>query len=213
VFDFAWCDDFAAARNESLCHATGDWILWLDADEHLDEDNRRKLRALLADLPAGNVAFVMRQRSPLEAAPHAVVQVDQVRLFRRPPEVRWQYRVHEQILPALRRLGGTVRGSGIVIAHAGFADAAVQGPKVERNRRLLEQEARERPDDPFVLYNLGGIALTGGRTAQPLPPYRRSLEHSRPGDSLVPKLYALLTRGHHHAGRADQALALCPAAP
>ena len=31
IFDFEWCDDFSAARNESLKHATGDWILVLDA--------------------------------------------------------------------------------------------------------------------------------------------------------------------------------------
>jgi tetratricopeptide (TPR) repeat protein len=37
VFDFPWVDSFAAARNESLRHATGDWILWLDADDRLDE--------------------------------------------------------------------------------------------------------------------------------------------------------------------------------
>ncbi len=35
VFHFEWCDDFAAARNESLKHATGDWILQIDADEEL----------------------------------------------------------------------------------------------------------------------------------------------------------------------------------
>ena len=35
VFLFEWCDDFAAARNESLKHATGDWILQLDADDEL----------------------------------------------------------------------------------------------------------------------------------------------------------------------------------
>ena len=33
VYDFEWCDNFAAARNESLKYATGDWILVLDADE------------------------------------------------------------------------------------------------------------------------------------------------------------------------------------
>lgn len=36
VFDFEWCDDFAAARNESLRHATGEWMMWLDADVHGD---------------------------------------------------------------------------------------------------------------------------------------------------------------------------------
>ena len=46
VFDFPWCDDFAAARNECIRHATGEWIFWMDADERIDEANREKLRAL-----------------------------------------------------------------------------------------------------------------------------------------------------------------------
>jgi glycosyltransferase involved in cell wall biosynthesis len=45
VFDFPWCDSFAAARNESLRHATGDWIFWLDGDEYLDADKRAHFRA------------------------------------------------------------------------------------------------------------------------------------------------------------------------
>src|SRR5713101_2836499 len=57
VFDFPWCDDFAAARNESLRHAIGDWAFWLDADEHLDDANRAKLGDLLASLKDENAAF------------------------------------------------------------------------------------------------------------------------------------------------------------
>ena len=33
VFDFEWVDSFAAARNEVLAHATGDYAFWLDADD------------------------------------------------------------------------------------------------------------------------------------------------------------------------------------
>ena len=44
VFNFTWVDSFAAARNASLDHATGEWILWLDADDFIDADNCRKLR-------------------------------------------------------------------------------------------------------------------------------------------------------------------------
>src|SRR5262249_53411265 len=50
VFDFAWQDDFAAARNESLRRASGDWALWLDADDRLDAANVRRLSDLLAAL-------------------------------------------------------------------------------------------------------------------------------------------------------------------
>jgi glycosyltransferase involved in cell wall biosynthesis len=48
VFDFPWVDSFAAARNESLRHATGDWILWLDGDELFTEADRQKFRVLRA---------------------------------------------------------------------------------------------------------------------------------------------------------------------
>jgi glycosyltransferase involved in cell wall biosynthesis len=81
IVDFPWCDDFAAARNESLRHATGDWVLWLDADERLDEANRQKLQALFASLPDEPAAYVMCQRSTAAAGP--ATRVDQVRLFRR----------------------------------------------------------------------------------------------------------------------------------
>src|SRR5205807_4207160 len=60
VFDFPWVDDFAAARNESLRHATGDWAFWMDADDRLDADNRGKLRSLFAGLAEEDVGYVMQ---------------------------------------------------------------------------------------------------------------------------------------------------------
>jgi glycosyltransferase involved in cell wall biosynthesis len=41
VHSFSWCDDFSAARNAALEHATGDWILILDADEELKPEADR----------------------------------------------------------------------------------------------------------------------------------------------------------------------------
>jgi glycosyltransferase involved in cell wall biosynthesis len=59
VFDLPWPDSFAAARNESIRHATGHWLLWLDAEEYFDEANREKLRRLVAELNDDNTAYVM----------------------------------------------------------------------------------------------------------------------------------------------------------
>src|SRR6516225_959689 len=59
VSHFQWVDDFSAARNESLRHATGEWIFWLDADERLDAPNRSKFQQLLATLGDQNAAFEM----------------------------------------------------------------------------------------------------------------------------------------------------------
>jgi glycosyltransferase involved in cell wall biosynthesis len=43
VHRFEWCDDFAAARNRSFDLATGEFILWLDADDVLAPESLRRV--------------------------------------------------------------------------------------------------------------------------------------------------------------------------
>jgi hypothetical protein len=166
LFDFPWCDSFAAARNEGLRHATGEWIFWLDADDRLDEDNRTKLRALFSGLGHENAAYSMKCLCLPDPVSGSATVVDHVRLFRNHPAVRWEYRVHEQILPAVRRQGGEVRWADAVIHHAGYQDPVLRRRKLERDLRLLHLEDGDRPDDPFTLFNLGSVYQELGRHAE-----------------------------------------------
>lgn len=63
VFDFQWCDDFSAVRNESLKHATGDWILVLDADETMAERNHAVIKELLSSTSPEVSGFILMQRN------------------------------------------------------------------------------------------------------------------------------------------------------
>src|SRR5436853_425057 len=83
----------------------GAWVWWLDADDRLDDDNRARARALFARLGSERDAYVMKVRSAMNAGGSAARVLDQVRLFPNHPQARWRYRVHEQIMPAVRRLG------------------------------------------------------------------------------------------------------------
>ena len=61
--------------------------------------------------------------------------VDHIRLFPLRDDVRWTYRVHEQILPALRRAGIPVRWTDLIVRHTGYADPALRARKLERDIR------------------------------------------------------------------------------
>ncbi len=210
VFDFAWVDSFAAARNETLRHATGEWIFWLDADDRVDQPNRTRLRALFANLPAEKVAAcVMKCVCLPDPETGQATEVDHVRLFRNRPGLCWEHRVHEQILPSIRRLGGDVVLTGVRIQHTGYQDRAVRERKLQRDLRLLKLEEAEQPEHPFTLFNLGQVYQELGQATQALDCFRRSLERSRPTDSIVRKLYALLAQGHRALGQHQEALATC----
>lgn len=209
VFDFAWVDSFAAARNESQRHATGDWILWLDADDRIDEINRSRLRELLASLQDEIAAYLVRI-DVLPSGPSDPIRVvHHARLFRNHPKVRWHYRVHEQVLPTVLAAGGKIHRPELVIRHIGYQDAALKGPKLERNLRLMKLDEQEHPNDPFILYNLGRAFERLDRIAESLPYWKRSLKHAPPTETYVRKLYSLLAQGHLKIGQRADALQSC----
>jgi O-antigen biosynthesis protein len=65
LFHFPWCDDFSAARNESLRHATGDWLFWMDSDDTIPPECGRGLRELVENQKEPSVvAYVMQVHCP-----------------------------------------------------------------------------------------------------------------------------------------------------
>src|SRR5258708_28924883 len=139
----------------------------MDCDDRLDEQNREKLLALLAALPPRNVAYSMKCRCLPAPGQDGDTVVDHVRLFRNDTRIRWKYRIHEQILGAIKASGGEVEFSDVTVIHTGYADPALRGRKLTRDLRLLEMEYAEQPRDPFTLFNLGMTCL---EMRQPWPP-------------------------------------------
>jgi hypothetical protein len=172
VIDFEWIEDFAAARDAALGHATGDYAFWLDADETIDPDGREELRALLDALqPGAAVAYTARFYGPSVPEPGLY----QDRLFPCRADLRWSGRIHEVVWPSIRRAGVSPLPSGASVRHAGYADPAVHARKRARNERILRAWLAESPDDPFALWHEGRLAAARGRWAEALTLYRRSL--------------------------------------
>jgi glycosyltransferase involved in cell wall biosynthesis len=193
VYDFAWIDDFSAARNESLRHASGDWIFWMDGDDWLDEPNRQALARVFAGLTGGH---------PEAAAP-------QDRLFRNLPAIRWEGRVHEQIALSASRSGAILKRTDIAILHSGYDDERVRRGKVERNLRLLELQNAEQPNNPHTLFYLGMTYAMDERTAEAIPCLRRSLDLLPPRSPFRPRGHLLLADCCRLQGDARRAMVVC----
>ncbi len=211
LFHFPWCDDFAKARNESLRHARGTWLFWMDSDDTIDAENGRKLRQL-ADLPLANApaAYIMQVHCPGTDGQYDVTVVDHVKMFRNHPGLRFEGRIHEQVLAAVRRLQGTLAWTDVFVVHSG-SDQTPEGRKrkIVRDLRLLELEDAEKPNHPFVLFNLGMTYADCTEHERAVGYLRRCLGVSGEGESHVRKAYALLASSLGQLERHDEAWAVC----
>jgi tetratricopeptide (TPR) repeat protein len=155
VFHAPWRDDFSAARNESLRHASGDWVFWLDADDRLSPENVDRLRRCLAQLGDEPQAHLMNTACWFQYACEGSSLITHPRLFRRDERIRWRGRVHEQIWPNLSSLGYELVWSDVQIDHTGYQDPAAEQRKLARNLRLLRMDYAVEPDDTSTLTHLG----------------------------------------------------------
>lgn len=206
-----WVDSFAAARNESLRHAAGEWLFWMDSDDTISPENGRKLRELIdRAVPANLLGFVMQVHCPGPGGTDDLTVVDHVKLFRNRPDLRFEGRIHEQILPAIRRAGGDVEWTDLFVLHSGYDHTAVgQERKKQRDLKLLQLELGEQPDHPFTLFNLGMTYADVGEPDRAVGYLERSLACAGPGDSHLRKTYALLAACHVRLGRHDLAREAC----
>lgn len=197
VYHFPWCDDFSAARNESLKYASGDWIFWMDSDDIINEEQGRNLRELVNSTHQDNIlGYVMQVHCPsksLNGGHQDITVVDHIKLFRNRPNLQFEHRIHEQIIPAIRRANGEVAWTDIFVVHAG-SDQSELGKerKLERDFHLLSLDLKERPDHPFVLFNLGMTLADSGQYEDAVAHLTRCLKVSAPQESHVRKAYALL---------------------
>jgi hypothetical protein len=146
VLPFAWDDDFAAARNFALGHASGDWVLWLNPDEELTPDAGAVLKAALARDDA--FAYLVPVHD-LRGPGGPVSETWQPRLFRRRPEVRYVGRLHPRFatpLPDLAaRAGQRVGQASLLVRRHAYLSKLDQG-KLRWAARLLRRELEDRPD-------------------------------------------------------------------
>ena len=141
VHTIPWEDDFAAARNHSIEKAKCDWILWIDADEHLvgAEHLGKYLRENMYN------GYVIRQH---HHAVDAQFKPDvPVRLFRNHRGIRFWGCVHEHPEFELNKgVTPSVILSDVHIVHDGYITEQVRRSRFLRNLPLLLKDRKRHPE-------------------------------------------------------------------
>lgn len=151
IFHFDWINDFSAARNFALSKSTGDWILYLDADERLSNSSVEELRKIVAVAEKSGYYCTVKSYDSEYGRDN---QMSYVRLFSNSSDISFQGKVHEQILPSLIENNYKISSSNIVIEHIGYnIDNNQKKDKAKRNLELLlnEYNINKNPYNEFQL--------------------------------------------------------------
>ena len=212
VIEREWTGSFSDARNVSFDEATGDWLLYLDADEVLVGADVDKLRALTGHTWREAFYFVETNFTGEEDTGGALTH-SALRMFRNRPHYRFEGRLHEQIahhLPAY--VPERLEHTGVRIEHYGYL-AVVRDTKgkSQRNVELLRAQMAESPPSPFLHFNLGSEYFAAGDSQAALAEYERAWEMilAQPDEphEFTPSLMSRMVKALRACGRADDAIA------
>lgn len=147
VYFFPWCDDFSAARNFAFSKATGEYSLWLDADDFVPEESGKALGELRRLLEAKAPDLVMCPLSvEFDYAKRPVSTFYRERFFKCAANFVWRGRVHECIAPR----GKTVRFPDFCVWHLGS-----EKERGGRNLSLYQKWSAAEPLSPRDLFYYG----------------------------------------------------------
>ena len=204
VYEMVWPDSFAEARNESMKHATGEWIFWMDADDTLPWSSGMTIVQAAINAPKEVAGFIVAVQF-VEEGPASGTRVAHVKLFRNKKGLRWEGRIHENILANLRRFGELAWTDAYVL-HSGY-DTSVEGQqrKRERDWPLLWLDHQDRPKHPFPMFNIGMTYHFTNGHEEAVEWMKKSIAHSGPKDSHLAKAWSMMGLSLQILGRLDEA--------
>lgn len=128
IYDFKWINDFSAARNFSFSKATKDYIMWLDADDVLLDEDKTKFYRLKESLDDKIDMVMMRYNVSFDKNNNPSFSYNRERLVKRGMGYVWSGQVHEAIAHY-----GNIIYCDVAISHKKIKDSPI-----DRNLKIYE---------------------------------------------------------------------------
>ncbi|WP_343224489.1 glycosyltransferase [Paenibacillus sp. ACRRX] len=158
IVEYTWNEHFADARNYGLQYATGDWILWMDADEELDPNDALQLKQQVNTASEAILWIHLINFIGNEPDANDAFHITHSRMFRNHIGFKFTKSIHEilnleEVLPEYDP--SQQQTLPIKIYHYGYMNEyIINKKKSERNIRLLEQELHKEDHHPWIKYHI-----------------------------------------------------------
>ena len=148
VYDYTWCDDFAAAKNFAISKATNPYVMVLDSDEFLEHIDLQKLKQQITEHSEA-VGRIFRKNVFTRNGIHQE-NVEWINRIFMKDRFCYEGRIHEQVT-ALNRQKYETYQAPVVIRHTGYdLPEEERKKKAERNIVLLQKELRRLEVEAFL---------------------------------------------------------------
>lgn len=143
-YHYCWQNDFAVAKNEALAKATGEWVVFTDADEWFVSPHSVKgyLAFLQENNSSANAVLVPLENIDIDNNSNVLDRASVVRVFRNNIGLRYTGAVHEQLTLNGKDDAGIVyhhADAALQLQHTGYSARYIQ-VKLQRNLCLLQEE-------------------------------------------------------------------------
>lgn len=148
IYSFPWNNDFSAVRNFGIEKAKGGVCFMLDSDEYLTVDSQPEFRRTVLDFFCKDKDALC---SPLINNLNGYLLRNNPRLFRKKDGVQYKGYVHEYLYSVE---GQIIHVPSLVIEHTGYCNVLVLEEKKDRNKKLLDRQLTEEPENIRWLFFL-----------------------------------------------------------
>lgn len=153
IYEFAWIQDFSAARNFAASKAKYDWILCIDSDEMTATWNENDIQSHIQHYPYAVGTIIQRNTCGYGNAQY--ICNDPASRFYHRNYYCFERPIHEQLKP-LAQQERVYRALNIVVNHMAYAGTPEElQKKAERNISMLKADLENNPHNPYTLFQLG----------------------------------------------------------
>lgn len=162
LFHFPWCNDFSAARNFALEKMTSDWVIWIDADEYLFEEDVKNLHTATSIFNSSELIPILKIGIFNTISGDIQKSYDYTRMFPLNRKLKYTGKIHEQLSVSNN---GYISTSILVrLLHDGYERDIIKSKnKLERNINLLKEMVKQEPDNPGWRMFLGRETFVNGQ--------------------------------------------------